>query len=133
MYRLVLLGHRSFFLVQCSFCRNHRENGAAPHTDTGRVVIPNENVRIRTSQPQQGGKVGCNSYQFLLSLLEEAVYQSWDVARVFWRSTMSTSEHSGRQHLPETLATPRIPCFFAFYFNLIMGTYHLSFLVWNYD
>lgn len=55
-YRLVSLGHRCFLLVQCSFCRNHRENGAALHKDTERTVAPNENMRIRIIQPKRGGR-----------------------------------------------------------------------------
>ena len=40
-------------------------------------------------------------------------------------STMYTSEHHGREHLPEAWATPKIPCFFVFHFNLIVGIHYL--------
>ena len=40
-------------------------------------------------------------------------------------STVSTSEHHGREHLPEAWATPKIPCFFVFHFNLIVDIHDL--------
>ena len=38
---------------------------------------------------------------------------------------MSTSEHHGREHLPEAQATPKIPHFFVFHFNLIVDIHYL--------
>lgn len=38
---------------------------------------------------------------------------------------MSTSEHHGREHLPEAQATPKIPHFFVFHFSLIVDIHYL--------
>lgn len=126
MYRPVLLEHRCLLLGQYFFCRNHKENDAALHKTIGRAVIPNENNSAQVRREGRRLVVTHTSFYspFLrrLCMGEPELRPGLDT----WCSTMSISEYSGREHLPGTPATPRIPCFFAFYFNLIVYIYHLS-------
>lgn len=74
------------------FCRNHRENDAALHKDTGKVAIPSEDTRIRIIQPHLVGRrtrlavkegKSTHFYSPFLRRLCAKENQSWGGARIF--------------------------------------------------